>query len=126
MNPFKNLRTAVLCLIAVVIAAFIGNYIARGGGPSDSFIKAMVEKQMTARIKDCTITSIKILRGEQFQLQAHQSKVSFGTPIYPVVVRATYTAKLPDGTQSESKEFNRTLNFYKDASHQWVNDNELH
>jgi hypothetical protein len=126
MNPFKNLRIAVLCLIAVVIAAFIGSYVARGGGPSDSFIKDMVKKQMTARFKECTITSINLLRGDEFQLQAHQSKVAFGTVIHPVVVRATYTAKLPDGTQSESKEFNRTLNFYKDASHQWVNDNELH
>jgi hypothetical protein len=126
MDSFKNLRVAIITLIGVVIVAFVVSLIATAYRPSDTLIKGLVEKQMEKRLKGATITSITLLRGATFPSQAHESKVPYGTPLYPVVVKVTYVTKPADGSAGETKEINQTLNLYKDPSHHWINDNELH
>jgi uracil phosphoribosyltransferase len=126
MESFKNLRTVIISLVAFVIIGLLATLLASGYRPSDATIKTLVEKQVAKHIKDGTITSISILRGASFPSQAHQSKVAYGTTLYPIVVTVTYTTKPKDGSAPESQQITRTLNLYKDASHQWINDDELH
>jgi hypothetical protein len=125
MNPFRSLQTAVICLIALAVVTSLV-FLAQGGRPSDALIKVIITKQMEKRLKGGSIVSMKIVRGAPFSNEAHYSKVPYGTRLYPVVVNLTYNTKLPDGSISENKDLSRTLNFYKDTSHQWVNDDELH
>jgi hypothetical protein len=125
MNASPNRIAVIVSLLAVAIVVFFAWSYVSNNGPSDSFVKSLVEKQMQKRFAGCVITSMTLSRGPSFPLQAHYSKVGYGTPIYPIVVRAAYTVPLADGTRSDSREFNREFNFYKNASHQWVTDNEL-
>jgi len=126
MESFKNLRTVIISLIAIVILGFVFMLLASAYPPSDAQIKHIVEAQMTKRLKGSTISSISILRGAPFSSQAQHSKVARGTQLYPVVVTVTYQTQPKDGSAPETKEIKRTLNLYKDASRQWVDDNELH
>ena len=126
MNSFNNLRVAIVTLGALVLIALVISLVASGYSPSDKFVKEMIEKQMAKRLKGGTITSISIIRGEKFSSEAHESKVAYGTMLYPVVVTVTYVTKPADGSEGETKQFTRTLNLYKDSTHHWVNDDELH
>ena len=127
MDSFKNLRTALICLGAVVLLGLVISLLASAYQPSDALVKGLIEKQMTKRLKGATINSITYVRGNSFPSEAHNSKVPYGTTLYPVVVTVKYTTKpAADGTPGEAKELTRTLNLYKDPSRQWVNDDDLH
>ena len=125
MNPFRSLQAAVILLGALVIVVSL-TLLVQGGRPSDSLIKDMITKQMEKRLKGGAIVSMTILRGAPFSNEAHHSKVAYGTQLYPVVVNVVYTTKQKDGTMSDNTNLSRTLNFYKDTSHHWVLDDELH
>jgi len=127
MDSFKNLRTVLFCLGAVVIVGLTISLLASAYQPSDSMIKGVIEKQMTKRLKGGTITSVSYIRGNSFPSQATNSKIPQGTTLFPVVVTVKYTTKpAADGTPGEAKELTRTLNLYRNTSHQWVNDDDLH
>jgi len=125
MNRFRSLQTAIICLGAVAILV-CGTIMAMNlSRPSDSVIKALIARQMAPRLHGGSIVSMTIVRGQSFPSEAHNSKVPHGTNLYPIVVRLTYNTKQKDGSLSENKDLSRTLNFYKDATHHWVNDDEL-
>jgi hypothetical protein len=126
MNSLKNLGLSGLGLVLLVGAALILFFFARGDGPSDSLVKSLMQKKMETRFKGCEITSMTLIRDGKLRCQAHQSKVAYGTMLYPVSVKVVYTTKLADGSRSDSKDIMRTLYLYKDPSGKWVNDDELH
>jgi hypothetical protein len=126
MNSSRNLRIAIISLVAIVLVTLVFSLLASGYRPSDALIKGLVEKQMARHLKGATIKSITIIRGAPFPDQAHNSKVAYGTLLYPVLVTVTYVTKPTDGSDAETEQITRTLNLYKDASHHWVNDDELH
>jgi hypothetical protein len=126
MNLSRNLQITIICLGAFALLAIVGMFMLNSSRPSDTVIKALIEKQMERRLKGGSIVSMKIIRGQSFPNQAHFSKVAYGTLLFPVVVHLTYNTKLKDGTLSDNQDLSRTLNFYKDATHHWVNDDQLH
>jgi hypothetical protein len=126
MNHFRSFQTAIICLGAVALIVCGTIFAMNLSRPSDSVIKEVIAKQMAGRLKGGSIVSETIIRGQSFPNEAHFSKVPYGTILYPVVVNLTYNTKQKDGTLSENKDLSRTLNFYKDATHHWVNDDQLH
>ncbi len=126
MNSSSNLRIALISLVTIVLLAFGFSLLASAYRPSDALIKALVEKEMARHLKGAAIKSITILRGNPFPNEAHNSKTPYGTQLYPVLVTVTYISKPSDGSDGEPQQITRTLNLYRDASHHWVDDAELH
>jgi hypothetical protein len=125
MNPFKSLKTVSLGLIGLALLIYLTMSLTSGHGPSDATIKTLAENEMQARIKGCVITSVSIARGASFASQAKQSTVVYGTSIYPMQVKVTYTVPLADGSRSDPKELMRSLFLYKDPSGKWMDDRSL-
>jgi hypothetical protein len=126
MNSFINLRVAIITFGALLLLSVVIGLVASSSSPSDKFLKEMVEKQVTKRLKGGTITSISIIRGAPFPCGAHASKTPYGTMLYPAVVTISYVTKPTDGSTGETNQMTRSLYLYKDSTHHWVNDDELH
>ena len=126
MNPFKSLGIGAISLIALVILAFLVALFASGDGPSNASVKNVMEKEMKAHIKGCLVTTISITRGGNFISEAHQSKVTYGTHVYPIKVKAVYTSTLANGSRSKDKEITKVLYLYKTSLGGWGNDEDLH
>jgi hypothetical protein len=125
MNPLKSLPAAFIGLIALVMLAFFIGWLANGGEPGTATVKALVTKEMTKRFKGCVIKSITIIRGGMFPCQGHQGMASYGTPIYPTRVKVVYAMPAADVSGNATREFQRTLFLYRNASHQWARDTDL-
>lgn len=125
MNLSKNLPAIAICLAGALIVAVV-LYLQQGVRPSDAVIKDIVEKQLKARVKNLDhVVSVSLIRGAEYPSQAHYSIVAYGTKLYPVAVKAVYITKQKNGAQSDPREWSRTLNLYRDSTHQWVNDVDL-